>query len=427
MSKLTMGVRAWPLFILCASVMTTIATECVVGDFGKSNRNGCPNGMAVVTNRDACKNITIIGGEEVKFDNRDTSCSFMPQISFGCYIKRDGVSQFNPLQNKLDSSHKCGAKRTKQSKLNYRSVCECTLASLKDAELQKSLTDAVTTSTRIVAATTIRHGRSRGPAKPHGDVTQSSTDAMKQRATIKKKTPITSTTVTLNVVITVSESSRCPRGTVVLSNEKQCGLAQYPIGLLKETFKKEAVNYVGKIGSTIASKRPPGCFIDIVTKSQECIKNVCIQFNDNFPNHNQFPETTNFLAICVPAPPTTATRIETTKTSADDGAPNTKRASIVATSHLRTATKSSTVNLVTTTSAASSDQSDNPIALAPNDTVLLISLSAVACAIAVGIIACIAGLLFYWRHKKKRKAQSERFAVYPGMRDCLTFWKFLWF
>ena len=87
---------------------------------------------------------------------------------------------------------------------------------------------------------------------------------------------------------------------MVLSNQQQCQLAQYSIGSFSGT---KAVKYVGKIGDKIVTKRPPGCFVDDVTNSQECVDHVCIQFNDkaDFSKHDQFPETTDFRAICVPA------------------------------------------------------------------------------------------------------------------------------
>jgi len=213
---------------------------------------------------------------------------------------------------------------------------------------------------------------------------------------------------------------------VVVSNQKECELAQSSIDSLSAT---KPIKYAGTIATFAVNKRPPGCFVNTVIQTQQCVNHVCIQFNGkaDFSKHDQFPETARFRSICVPA----------TKISGDDTRPSTKRASIVWAPHLRTAkkttiTSSTTADLVPTTSAARWGDSANraisrkvsrgptsrgtvsvnPSVVAAVKTSVgaeaVFASAIVVAGVVVVLVLVGAGVGMYWCHKKKRKAESEK-------------------
>jgi len=260
--------------------------------------------MTVVTSKEVCKAITIVDGEKVSFLDRDPSCKFMPQISYGCYLERADkkIIQFNTLPNTPNAREECGtsgettAERTADTKLTKASICEC--------PPNTTMTDAITTRMVVANTSDIGHSTSRGTAIPHGNVTQNTTDVMNQTSTTQ---------------IFVSASSRCPKDTVVVSNQKECELAQHSIDSLSAT---KTIKYAGTVGALVVNKRPPGCFVNDVIQTQQCVNHVCIEFNGNadFSKHDQFPETTDFRAICAEAAGTIANADSTQPTKAGNSA-----------------------------------------------------------------------------------------------------------
>ena len=254
MSAYTKGVRALPLFILFACAIETIVANCVVGEFRKSRiKAPCPDGMTPVTSTEVCEAITTVNEEDVTFSYRATSCMNMHKVPFGCYFYGPGQIQFNSKENE-----RCDSEQIEGTELIKASICQC------------STTTTTTKPTTTIKSTT---------------------------TTIKTST---SSTISSHVQLIVSESSRCPSGTVVLSNQQQCQRAQYSIASFSGT---QATRFMGNVANVAVTRRPPGCFVDEFAKSQDCANRICIRFNDkaDFSKHDQFPETTDFRAICAPA------------------------------------------------------------------------------------------------------------------------------
>ena len=111
---------------------------------------------------------------------------------------------------------------------------------------------------------------------------------------------------------TLSLSSRCPKGTTVLSDQTLCEQVGTPLSLQGPFL------YSGEIGAAAQNKRPSGCFVDNRPNPPlECEHMMCAHFNEgDFPSHASFVQTTKFLAVCMTQPSTTSTTsISTTTTS----------------------------------------------------------------------------------------------------------------
>ena len=246
---------------------------CVVGNFDQSVNGRCPDGMFVVNDFSSCKSIKQLGaGLPVTFYTRTPACTQITSLPFGCY--KDGNRlRFNPLDKEYTCANGQVIVRVGLPNPLIPSVCEC-----------KPTTTALT----IASATSVMASSRTRPT--------TSTSAVSVTTATRQK-----------LEVTVASSSRCPQGTAVVTDHAQCEQ------LVPFSIPGDA-KYAGEIGPVHQDKRPHGCFIDNNKIPTEECKNVkCVHFNEG--DYDISTETTEFLAVCVPAPSTSSTTTTSTSTT----------------------------------------------------------------------------------------------------------------
>ena len=250
--------RSFALILFACFLKT--GNACKVGKFKTSVDGQCPHGTSAVTNKATCSAITMLDGVQIHFFKRPPPCLYMPDLPFGCY-KDDGVLRFNPL----DKEYMCVTKELlvrSNNPSSIPSVCQCT-----------------------------------------GDVISASSNAKPPAASTSKK-------ANTNMEFTLSLSSRCPKGTTVLSDQTLCE----QVGNLFSLQEEGPFKYAGKIGPAARDKRPPGCFIDnFEHPTVQCQHVLCAYFNEgDYSSHDSFVQTTEFLAVCITEQSTTSASTTTT-------------------------------------------------------------------------------------------------------------------
>ena len=182
----TKSTRALSFFILSVTALVLIAGQefgifvraCVDGEFRESINGLCPDGMDTVIREETCKAITMVRGQNVRFDERPIPCDSMSQIAFGCIKYSAGEIRFNPLENVAGTEFKCAedlvAKRSQSTHSTKPSICAC----------------ASSAAASIIAAS---RGNAQYPAVPrptrgtitvHGQGTGDGSDTMEKPTTI---------------------------------------------------------------------------------------------------------------------------------------------------------------------------------------------------------------------------------------------------